>query len=237
MAIDPYMKDYYKLIRKRCWSVLAVLWLGYWYLYLVEQKREAVEQMSRCKSVGGIKAAACSSVDFFLPSDVMGNANILLGLFMALVFSPILFWPAGYLARIYLFVGQWWYDRQESAQQVALQLRHEDESRRSRAENEAEMSSVLTQISRSEVINKLGTIHDLTDLLHSEADEERRMNIRHGVAQSLRELAAKYTPAQLGELIKSDEVVAHTAQEVLRRLDGSPLGSIVEIQALRIAAQ
>ena len=40
---------------------------------------------------------------------------------------------------------------------------------------------------------------------------------------------------RLSALIKSDELVEHTARAVVARLDTSPLSNVVEIQTLRIA--
>lgn len=230
-------KDFYKQVRKRIALVLAVMWIGGWYVHLDAVRVQEIQQMQACKSGTGFKAMSCAGVDFILPSESLSSFGLFLSMTVVVLFSPLVFLPAGYLARRYMAYAAAREIRQEEAARAQLQRQQQQESAARIAQNEAESDAALRQISRSEVIHKLGSINDLADLLPAESDEERMMNIRHGVAQALRELAAKYTVTELAGLIKSDPVIEHTVRAVVERLDGSSLRTIVEIQALRIAAQ
>ncbi len=228
---------FYKRVRNRVALVLAVLWIGAWYTHLNAQRIEEIEAMQACKRGSGIRATACVGFDFVLPADVTSQAGMALSMVAVVLFSPLMLLPAGYVARRYVSTAAAREIRLEEAEQERRQRRLQQESVARMAQNDAAADAALRQISRSEVIHKLGAINDLTDLLQSEVDEERRMNIRHGVAQALRELAVKYTVPELAGLIQSDLAVAHTARAVVARLDASTLGTIVDIQPLRSALQ
>jgi hypothetical protein len=237
VAVSASSRAFYKRVRNRMALLLAVAWVVLWYFYFDAQRLQEIHNMELCKSGTGLKATACAGVDFVLPAETMSGVTFSLDMVLIAILSPLMFLPARVLARRYVAFAEWRGVRQEQAAQARWQRQQQRESEARLARSEAEAGSALRQISRGEIIHKLGAVSDLTDLLQAEADAERLMNIRHGVAQALRELAAKYTVGELAALIKSDAVVQHAARTVVTRLDASPLRTIVEIQALRIAVK
>jgi hypothetical protein len=234
--VSASSKASYKRVRNWIALALAVIWAGGWYVHLDAQRTRATEHMNACASTSAPKPADCGWFGSW-GSDETNGFVLTMGMIVVVLSSVVMFLPARYLARRYMAIAEARENRQEEAEQMRLQQQQERESVARSVRNEAEANAALRQISRGEIIHKLGAINDLTDLLPVETDEERLMNIRHGVAQALRELAAKYTSAELAALIKSDDMVEHTARAVVARLDASPLRTVVEIQALRVVVQ
>lgn len=226
-------EEFYKQVRNKIALGLVVAWIVGWYVYLTGQHDQTAKAAQACES--GLRGIGCSSVGAV--TVAVSGIGTFIGMVFVVLTSPFMFLPAGYAARQYVIH----LDRQESeraeAAQIHVQQQLQLESRERQLRHDVESTTALRQISRSEIIHKLGSINDLIDLLQTEADPERLMNIRHGVALALRELAAKYPTTELASLIHSDEVIAHAARAAVQRLEESALSTIVEIQALKVAVQ
>ena len=218
-------KAKYKQIRTRFWLGFALLWGAGWYLLLESTigARQAAQDAT-CASSGG---------SFFCGGGSGNSAvvGVLIWIAMAVVVltSPLMLLPARYAARRCMAYAEAREIQREAQEEAALRRRLQEESRQRIAHSEAEAAEARGKSSRSEIIMKLGSISDLADLLDVEQDSQRRMNIRLGVAQALRELLAKYDTAALGALIRSDEAARVSARSVIERLGGSSLADLAEL--------
>jgi cell division protein FtsL len=230
-----YQSEHYKTVRKWLAIVLCGAWIFFWYAILDEQRLREIRQANECINSTGIKATVCTGFSYLIAPEDNAKMNFVVGLIFAIIFCPLMFVPAVYISRRYIAFAEAQENHRSVRQNELRRKIQQQESEQRIARSESEAADAFRQISRSEIILKLGAIHDLVDLLEAETSEERRINIRLGVAQSLRELAAKYDVAALGALIVSDESVLHTSRAVVRRLVASPFGTIVELEFLRLA--
>lgn len=217
-------KAKYKQVRGRIWLGLAALWLVGWYIRLDQVNRDEAATYAACKSAGHWLCANFSAANFDVAMAVV------------VIASPLLFFPAWYLARRYMAVAGARAVRREAEAEAALERRQQEASRQRMVENDAAATKAREKNSRSEIIMKLGSVNDLVDVLAAEQDPQRRMQVRLGVAQALRELAAKYDATAFAALIQADEATRVTVGSVIGRLEASSLADLVELELLRRAA-
>jgi hypothetical protein len=74
------------------------------------------------------------------------------------------------------------------------------------------------------------------DLFKAAATEDKRLELRLSVGQSLRDLLAKYTVSELETLIRSDQAAASMPQTTIQRLGETSLGTLAELLTLQVAA-
>ena len=215
--------------------VFSAAWIGYWYYHLDAQRAAEIAEHIRCKNSTGVAATSCAAGSFLWGDEGMANTNFDMNFVGLLVLTPLMFLPARFVGgRVLGFAGAY-AELSEVRQQKAQVRTQQRQSQLRLAHGEAQAADESQRIRRSEVLLKLGSINDLLDVLAEETDQDRRMQIRLSVAQALRELAAKYELAALGALIKSDDVLRHTAMTVIERLASSPLSSITELHVIRMA--
>ena len=226
-------EDYgYKQIRNYTRFGLVVAWLVGWYWYLDVARAHEIAARKACIAAGGATGLGCQAGDWMNMSDLSLSFSML----GVCITAPFLFFPARMIARQIVRARVAQELRQEQAARAAEERQMQHESQQRMVANAAGAAKTQQQINRSEIIQKLGSITDLIELMGVERDDGRRMNIRLSVAQALRELAAKYDIQTLRTLIQSDHAASVIAQSVLNRLEDSPLSNLAEIPLLRSAA-
>lgn len=218
-------KARYKRVRNRAWFIFTAGWFVGWYPHLASIRAAEIARGDACRAAGGW---FCGSVD---------SAAILFafGIAAVIITCPFTLIPARYAARWWIARATAREARREIRDREAMARRQQEESRKRLAHSEAEAAAVREKNSRTEIMLKFGSINDLVDVMAVEKDQERLMNIRLGVAQALRDLAAKYDMTALGALIQADDAIRITVRAVIERLERTSLSDLVELELLKTA--
>lgn len=228
------LEAYQKLRNMLRWAFVGT-WVLYWYFSLGAERTAQLASISNCVKSSGVSGAVCATTNYFGVLDTFTNSFFVGKMILVVVVSPIAFLPAAFVARRVVragrFVGRIQDNRQE---RVQIQLQHDERQKRI-ALSDAQTTQARGRNARAEVIMKMGSINDLVDVLEVETDQQRMMTIRLGVAQALRELAAKYDLDALGTLVHGDEATRITVQSVVQRLERTSLANLVELELFKAA--
>jgi hypothetical protein len=227
--------DTYKTVRNWLWLVFAIVWIVGCYWSLDADRAAQLAKIQDCAKTGGLSGTVCATSSYFGVADAVSSGVFGMQMLLVIVASPLMFLPARFAARMLMRLAFWLEIYQEKRARKSQQRLQRQASQKRIAQSEAETSVAREKNSRTEVIMKLGSINDLVDVMEVETDQQRLMTIRLGVAQALRELAAKYDIATLGTIVRSDDAAHITARHVIQRLERSPLSDLVELHLLQTA--
>lgn len=194
--------------------LLAILWIGYWWLRLDGEKRAALE--AGCKKPGflGSIQDAFQGAGAACHSEIDGNFTT--GMFLAVIVSPLAFWIAHYIAKSIVSYRQ---QAEETRQAKAEQERQRDKERsiaQFSSDAAKETAEAQRVNDRHELITRLGAVEDQLIVLEGESDPQRVTRIKMTIAQALRDIDAKFTDAELQGLMAEHSSIR---QRVDRTLD------------------
>lgn len=222
MYEQPFLENYKKL-RTGWWLGLTAAWLGIWYWQLSRPENPGRD----CSGIIGDVGCAAS--------DGISAIGLVVGLFFALITSPLLLIPARYIAK-YVTDQEVEAANKNAQEQEAKRIAQVDTDRKQRMKaSDRAAEAARGTIHRTEFIQKLGTVGDLLRLLADEDDKAEIRQLKVGVSQSLRDLTAKHTVDDLARFIRSDASIRLALAPILTELKEAGLGLSSEAAILNEA--
>ncbi len=203
-------EDYYRQLRGTVGWVLVAVWIVGWWVRLDAAHRAASAACHGSGLIGGMGSYLCKQ----------GAGSVfVVQLIVVILTSPLAFFVARHVAHWWVTLQYARDQRQQAQQEQARRSAHAAQidavSQRALAEEQAAQLSN----DRHEIITRLGAIEDQLIVLEAETDPARITRIRLTIAQTVRELQARFSARELEDMRWNDQDVKMSIARTLIAMD------------------